>query len=246
MALIRKGEVAKGQRLLTIFCATVLPKPVLCSARWCLWRRIIRMRSRNSAKRLTLTPIWTRCSLITAKLYCSPVTPKEPPRPSEGSWLPIQTTSTQTCAQILFRRREYAHARAFYERALRLRPRSAEAAYGLAQLDLAAEHRKTRVAALKKSYPDGCSMPTRTARSQSLMKNLVSNRKPFASARLQPGRNGVSGNGGLSMGSPAPDFDLPESSGDRHVRLSYFRGKRPTLLVLGATLVLIFVLIWGL
>jgi len=149
-------------------------------------------------------------------------------------------------AQILFRRREYAHARAFYERpcdCVHAQPRLLTVLHNSTSLP---SNRKTRIAALKKSYPDGCSMPTRTARSQSLMKNLVSNRKPFASARLQPRRNGVSGNGGLSMGSPAPDFDLPESSGDRHMRLSDFRGKRPTLLVLGATLVLIFVLIWGL
>jgi thiol-disulfide isomerase/thioredoxin len=46
--------------------------------------------------------------------------------------------------------------------------------------------------------------------------------------------DGVSDIGGLPIGSQAPDFNLVESSGHRRVHLSDFRGKRPTLLVLGS------------
>ena len=46
--------------------------------------------------------------------------------------------------------------------------------------------------------------------------------------------DGGEGAAGIPVGSAAPDFALLLSSGDRRVRLSEFRGKRPVVLVLGS------------
>lgn len=137
-------------------------------------------------------------------------------------------------AEILFQRRQYTQARPLFERALRVRPGSAEAAYGLAELDLAgqrpadARQRLEEIVARWPGYADAHRALATAA--ERLGRKQEAARERALAAKLE----GASGLGGIPIGSQAPDFDLPVSSGNRRVRLSDFRGRRPVVLVLGS------------
>src|SRR2546425_950767 len=137
-------------------------------------------------------------------------------------------------AEILFQRRQYADARPLYERALRVRPGSAEAALGPVELDLAAgqpekaRRRLEEIVARSPDYADAHRALAVAAEELGLKQQSVY--EHALAAKL----GGASATGGLVMGSQAPDFDLQVSSGDRRVRLSDFRGRRPVVLVMGS------------
>jgi tetratricopeptide (TPR) repeat protein len=137
-------------------------------------------------------------------------------------------------AQILFQRRVYAETRPLYERALRVRPGSAEAAYGLAALDLAErnpEQARRRLEEIVVRWPSYAQAHRALSTAdEELGRKQEAARERAAAAKLDGGE----GSGGIPLGSAAPDFTLLLSSGDRRVRLSEFRGKRPVVLVLGS------------
>jgi len=147
---------------------------------------------------------------------------------------PNDYDSTLGLGQILFQRRVYAEARPLYERALRVRPGSAEAAYSLAALDLAernpekARQRLEAIVARWPSYADA--YRALSTADEALGRKQEAARERAAAAKLDEG----AGSGGIPLGSAAPDFILLLSSGNRRVRLSEFRGKRPVVLVLGS------------
>ena len=137
-------------------------------------------------------------------------------------------------AQILVRRRQYAEARQLYERALRVRFGSAEAAYGLAEVDLA-EHRpeqaRVRLEEITSRWPSyAAAHRALSTADEELGRKPEAARERAAAATLE----GSKDFGGIPIGSAAPDFTLLRSSGDRRLRLSEFRGKRPIVLVLGS------------
>jgi tetratricopeptide (TPR) repeat protein len=137
-------------------------------------------------------------------------------------------------AQILFQRRQTGEARPLYERALRVRPGSAEAAYGLAEVDLA-EHRpeqaRQRLEQLVTRWPSYAA----AHRALSVADEELGRKPEAARERAAAGKlEGGNASGGIPLGAVAPDFTLLPPSGDRRVRLSEFRGKRPVVLVLGS------------
>jgi len=147
---------------------------------------------------------------------------------------PNDYDSNLRLAQILFHRRQYAEARALYERALRVRSGSVEAAYGRAELDLAerrpeqARRRLEQIVARWPSY--AAAHRALSTADEELGRKQEAARERDAAAKLEGGE----GSGGISLGSAAPDFTLLSSSDNRRVRLSEFRGKRPVVLVLGS------------
>ena len=147
---------------------------------------------------------------------------------------PNDYDSNLRLAQILFQRRLHPEARPLYERALRVRPGSPEAAYGLAELDLAeqrpeqARQRLEQIVARWPSY--AAAHRALSTADEQLGRKEESARERDAAAKLDGGEASA----GIPLGSAAPDFTLLPSSGDRRVRLSEFRGKRPVVLVLGS------------
>src|SRR6266850_2258279 len=147
---------------------------------------------------------------------------------------PNDYDSNLRLAQILFQRRLHPEARPLYERALRVRPGSPEAAYGLAELDLAeqrpeqARQRLEQIVARWPSY--AAAHRALSTADEQLGRKEESARERDAAAKL----DGDEASAGIPLGSAAPDFTLRASSGDRLVRLSEFRGKRPVVLVLGS------------
>jgi tetratricopeptide (TPR) repeat protein len=137
-------------------------------------------------------------------------------------------------AQILFQRRVYAETRPLYERALRVRPGSAEAAYGLAALDLEErnpEQARRRLEEIVAHWPSYAQAHRALSTAdEELGRKQEAARERATAAKLDGGE----GSAGIPVGSAAPDFALLLSSGDRPVRLSEFRGKRPVVLVLGS------------
>jgi tetratricopeptide (TPR) repeat protein len=135
--------------------------------------------------------------------------------------------------EILFHRHEYADALPLYERALRVRPGSAEAAYGLAELDLATKQpqkARRRLEEIVARWPDYANAHRALAvADEELGLKPQGDRERALAAKL----DGVSG-GGIPIGSPAPDFSLHASSGGRRVHLTEFRGKRPVVIILGS------------
>jgi tetratricopeptide (TPR) repeat protein len=147
---------------------------------------------------------------------------------------PNDYDSNLLLAQVLFQRRQHAEARPLYERALRVRPGSAEAAYGLAESDLAErrpEQARQRLEQIVARWP-GYAAAHRALSSadEQLGRKQEAARERAAADKLDGGE----GSGGIPLGSQAPDFTLLASSGDRRVRLSEFRDKRPVVLVLGS------------
>ena len=137
-------------------------------------------------------------------------------------------------AQILFQRRLSGEARPLYERALRVRPGSAEAAYGLAEVDLA-EHRsdqaRRRLEQIVSRWPSyAAAHRALSVADQELGRKPEAARERAAASKLEGGN----GSGGIPLGAAAPDFTLLPAFGDRRIRLSEFRGKRPVVLVLGS------------
>ena len=146
---------------------------------------------------------------------------------------PNDYDSNLRLAQILFQRRQFAEARPLYERAFRVRSDSAEAAYGLAELDLAerrpdeARRRLEQIVARWPGY--GAAHRTLSTADEELGRKPEAARERAAAARLDGGESS-----GLPLGALAPDFALLASAGNRRVRLSEFRGTRPVVLVLGS------------
>jgi tetratricopeptide (TPR) repeat protein len=136
--------------------------------------------------------------------------------------------------EILFHRHAYADAQPPYERALRVRPGSAGAAYGLAELDLATnqpEKARRRLEEIIARWPEYANAHRALAAAdEELGRKPQADRERALAAKL----DGVSGSGGLPIGSQAPDFSLRTSSGGRRVRLNEFRGKRPLVIILGS------------
>ena len=147
---------------------------------------------------------------------------------------PNDYDSTLGLAQILFQRRVYTETRQLYERALRVRPGSAEAAYGLAALDLAErnpEQARRRLEAIVAHWPSYAQAHRALSTAdEELGRKQEAARESAAAAKLDGGE----GPGGIPVGSAAPDFTLLLSSGDRRVRLSELSGRRPVVLVLGS------------
>ena len=147
---------------------------------------------------------------------------------------PNDYDSNLRLAQILFQRRQFTEARPLYERALRVRPGSAEADYGVAELDLAersSEQARQRLEKIVARWPSyAAAHRALSIAYQELGRKPDAARERAAADKLDGGE----GSGGIPLGSAAPDFTLLPSSGDRPVRLSEFRGKRPVVLVLGS------------
>jgi len=147
---------------------------------------------------------------------------------------PNDYDSNQRLADILFQAHRYSDARPLYEHALRVRPSSAEAGYALARLDRAEHHpeqARQRLEQIVARWPDYADAHrTLAATDEELGRKPEAARERALAARL----GGSSDSGGISIGLPAPDFSLLLSSGQRRVRLSDFRGKRPVVLVLGS------------
>jgi tetratricopeptide (TPR) repeat protein len=145
---------------------------------------------------------------------------------------PNDYESNLRLAEILSRRHQYAEGRSLYERALRVRPGSAEAGYGLASLDLAerrpeqARQRLEEIVARWPRYADA-HQALATAEEQLGRKEEAARERALA-IQLH------AGSGGIPVGSIAPDFALLSPSGDGRVRLSDFRGKRPVAVILGS------------
>jgi len=137
-------------------------------------------------------------------------------------------------AEILFHRHEYAGALPLYERALRVRPGSAEAAYGLAELDLRAsqpEKARRRLEEVVARWPEYANAHRALAiADEELGLKPEAVRERALAAKL----DGASESGGLPIRSQAPDFSLHTSSGSLRVHLSAFRGKRPVVVILGS------------
>jgi tetratricopeptide (TPR) repeat protein len=148
---------------------------------------------------------------------------------------PNDYDSNLRLAQILFQRHQYVEARPLYERALRVRAGSAEAYYGLAELDLAErrpEQARRRLEQIVASWPGYAEAHRALSIAyQELGRKQEAIRERAAAAKLDGGEGS---GGGIPLGSAAPDFTLVLSSGDRPVRLSEFRGKRPVVLVMGS------------
>lgn len=148
---------------------------------------------------------------------------------------PNDYDSNEQLAEILFQHHQFAEARPFYERALRVRPGSAEAGYGRARLDLAehrpeqARQRLEQIVARLPGYADA-HRALATA-DQELGRETEAARERDLADRLE---DRDAGSGGIPIGSRAPDFTLLLSSGERRVHLSDFRGHRPVVLVLGS------------
>lgn len=136
-------------------------------------------------------------------------------------------------ADILLERREYADARPLYERALRVRPGAAEPAYGLAELDLAdkqPEKARRRLEQIIAGRPDYAPAHRGLAMAdQQLGLKQASMEERAAAAKLDGGSKR-----GLSVGSRAPNFALRSASSDHLAQLSDLLGKRPVVLVLGS------------
>jgi len=147
---------------------------------------------------------------------------------------PNDYDSNLRLAQILFQRRLHPEARPLYERALRVRPGSPEAAYGLAELDLAEqrpEQARQRLEQIVARWPSYAA----AHRALSTADEQLGRKEESASERDAAAKlDGGEASAGIPLGSAAPDFTLLPSSGDRRVRLSEFRGKRPVVLVLGS------------
>jgi len=145
---------------------------------------------------------------------------------------PNDYDSNLRLAEILSRRRQYAEARPLYERALRVRPGSAEAGYGIAELDLAElqpERARQRLEKLVAQWPQYAEAHRGLAAAdEQLGRSAEAGRERALAAQLD------AGSGGLAVGSLAPDFALLAPTGDGHVRLSDFRGKRPVVMILGS------------
>jgi len=143
---------------------------------------------------------------------------------------PNDYDSNLRLAQILFRRRLHAEARPLYERALRVRPGSPEAAYGLAELDLAEqrpEQARRRLEQIVARWPSYAA----AHRALSIADEQLSPQRRVRARRDAAAKlDGGEASAGIPLGSAAPDFTLLAlpSSGDRRVRLSEFRGKRPS------------------
>ena len=145
---------------------------------------------------------------------------------------PNDYDSNLRLAQIFSRRHQIADARPLYEQALRVRPGSAEAAYGLAELDLAEqrpEQARRRLQEIVARWPRYGDAYRALARADlQLGHKAEAAREGTLAAELD------GGSGGIPVGSPAPDFTLLTASGNRRVRLSDFQGKRPVVIVFGS------------
>ena len=147
---------------------------------------------------------------------------------------PNDYDSNLRLAQILFQRRQYMETQQLYERAVRVRPGSAEAPYGLAAVDLAErrpEQARRRLEQIVARWPNyAAAHRALSAADEKLGRKPEAARERAVAAKL----DGDTGSGGIPLGTVAPDFALQTSSGGRRVRLSEFRGKRPVVLVLGS------------
>jgi len=147
---------------------------------------------------------------------------------------PNDYDSNLRLAQILLQRRQSGEARPLFDRALRVRAGSMEAALGIAESDLAerrpepARQRLEQIIARWPSY-------AAAHRALSTVDEELGHRQEAARERAAAAKlDGGEGAGGIPLGSMAPDFTLLTSSGEGRVRLSEFRGKRPVVLVLGS------------
>ena len=147
---------------------------------------------------------------------------------------PNDYDSNLRLAQILLQRRQYGEARPLFDRALRVRADSMEAALGIAESDLAerrpepARQRLEQIVARWPSY--AAAHRALSTVDEELGRRQEAARERAAAAKLDGGDSA----GGIPVGLMAPDFALLASSGEGRVRLSEFRGKRPVVLVLGS------------
>jgi tetratricopeptide (TPR) repeat protein len=147
---------------------------------------------------------------------------------------PNDYESNLRLAEILLQRGQFTEARPLFERALEVRPDSAEAGCGIAKLDLAAQQpgrarlRLEGIVAHRPDYADA--HRTLAIADEQLMRKQEATQERVLAAKLEGG----SGTGGLPLGSPAPDFTLLTPSGDHRVHLSDFRDKSPVVLILAS------------
>jgi tetratricopeptide (TPR) repeat protein len=147
---------------------------------------------------------------------------------------PNDYESNLRLGEILLQRAQLKDSRPLFERAQRVRPGSAEAGYGIAKLDIAeqqperARQRLEEIVARRPDYADAHA--ALAVADERLARKYEADRERALAAKLSGGSSAA----GIQPGAPAPDFTLLSPSGDLRVHLSDFGGKRPVVLILAS------------